>query len=72
MKGTDDEGAEQTLPAAGRALPSWSATTLEERRGHLHKLADAFRARREDIVSALVEEFGTSPPTAGLHRRSVA
>jgi aldehyde dehydrogenase (NAD+) len=60
----DDVDANRAVEAATRALPSWSATTLEERAGYLQKLADAFRTRREEMASALVEEFGTPAPTA--------
>jgi aldehyde dehydrogenase (NAD+) len=60
----DDTDADRAVAAAKRALPSWSTTTLEERRGYLQRLADAFGARREEMVSALVEEFGTPAPTA--------
>jgi aldehyde dehydrogenase (NAD+) len=62
----DEVDADRAVEAAKRALPSWSATTLEERRGYLQKLADAFGARREEMVSALVEEFGTPAPTAAF------
>jgi aldehyde dehydrogenase (NAD+) len=60
----DEVDADRAVEAAKRALPSWSATTHEERRGHLQNLADAFRERREEMVSALVEEFGTPSATA--------
>jgi acyl-CoA reductase-like NAD-dependent aldehyde dehydrogenase len=53
------------VEAAKRAIPAWSATTPAERRGYLQNLADAFQARRDDMISALVEEFGTTRPTAG-------
>ena len=61
--GTEDDAA-RAVAAAKRALPAWSATSLEERRGYLQKLADAFAARSDEMVSALVEEFGTTTPTA--------
>jgi aldehyde dehydrogenase (NAD+) len=61
----DEVDANRAVEAAKRALPAWSATTLDERRGYLQNLADAFRARRDDMISALVEEFGTTRPTAG-------
>jgi aldehyde dehydrogenase (NAD+) len=60
----DEVDADRAVEAAKRALPAWSATTLEERRSSLQKLADAFGSRREEMVSALVEEFGTPAPTA--------
>jgi aldehyde dehydrogenase (NAD+) len=61
----DEVDANRAVEAAKRALPAWSATTLDERRRYLQKLADAFEARREDMIFALVEEFGTARPTAG-------
>jgi aldehyde dehydrogenase (NAD+) len=60
----DEVDANRAVEAAERALPAWSATTLQERRGYLQKLADAFQARRDDMIPALVEEFGTTGPTA--------
>ncbi|HEX4863160.1 MAG TPA: aldehyde dehydrogenase family protein, partial [Acidimicrobiales bacterium] len=61
----DEVDANRAVDSAKRALPAWSATTLDERRGYLQNLADAFQARRQDMISALVEEFGTTRPTAG-------
>jgi aldehyde dehydrogenase (NAD+) len=60
----DEVDANRAVEAAKRALGTWSATTLQERRGYLQKLADAFGARRDDMILALVEEFGTTRPTA--------
>jgi aldehyde dehydrogenase (NAD+) len=61
----DEVDANRAVDSAKRALPAWSATTLNERRGYLQNLADAFQARRQDMISALGEEFGTTRPTAG-------
>src|SRR5258708_37717603 len=60
----DEVDANRAVEAAKRALPTWSATTLQERRGYLQRLADAFQARREDMIPALVDEFRTTGPTA--------
>jgi aldehyde dehydrogenase (NAD+) len=60
----DEADAARAVEAAKRALPAWSATSLNERRGYLQKLADAFAAHSDEAVSALVEEFGTTTPTA--------
>jgi aldehyde dehydrogenase (NAD+) len=60
----DEVDANRAVEAAKRALPAWSATTLQERRGYLQSLADAFQARRDDMIPALVEEFRTTGPTA--------
>jgi aldehyde dehydrogenase (NAD+) len=60
----DEVDANRAVEAAKRALDGWSATTMQERHGYLQKLADAFHARRDDMISALIEEFGTTRPTA--------
>src|SRR3981081_3232892 len=60
----DEVDANRAVEAAKRALPAWSATTLEERGACLQNLADAFRARRDEMITSLVEEFGTPRPTA--------
>src|SRR5215469_1639820 len=60
----DEVDAERAVQAAVRAFPRWSATTLDERRDFLQKLADSFASRREDMISSLVEEFGATAPTA--------
>ncbi len=56
--------ANEAVAAAKRALPAWSATTLDQRREYLQKLADSFEAHREDMIAGLVEEFGTTTATA--------
>jgi aldehyde dehydrogenase (NAD+) len=60
----DATDANLAVEAARQALPTWSATTLDERREYLQKLADSFAARREEMISALIEEFGTTTATA--------
>jgi aldehyde dehydrogenase (NAD+) len=60
----DAVDADRAVEAAKRALPAWSATSLEERREYLQRLADALHERREDQIAALVEEFGTIRQTA--------
>jgi len=52
------------VEAARQALPAWSATSLDERRGYLNRLEDSFAAHREGMISSLVEEFGTTTATA--------
>ncbi|GIM92986.1 aldehyde dehydrogenase family protein [Paractinoplanes toevensis] len=61
----DATDAEAAVEAARLALPAWAATSLDERREYLQNLADAFAARRDDMISALIEEFGTTAATAG-------
>ncbi|HEV7976079.1 aldehyde dehydrogenase family protein [Amycolatopsis sp.] len=60
----DATDADRAVHAAKQALPEWSATTLDERRDYLQKLADSFKAHRDDMIPALVEEFGTPLSTA--------
>jgi aldehyde dehydrogenase (NAD+) len=60
----DATDANLAVEAARQALPTWSATTLDERREYLQKLADSFAARREEMIPALIEEFGTTTATA--------
>jgi aldehyde dehydrogenase (NAD+) len=67
----DEVDANRAVEAARRALPAWSAPTLEERGAYLQNLADAFRARRDEMITSLVEEFGTprpQPPTSSTSR----
>jgi aldehyde dehydrogenase (NAD+) len=60
----DATDANLAVEAARQALPAWSATTLDQRREYLQKLADSFAARRGEMISALIEEFGTTIATA--------
>jgi aldehyde dehydrogenase (NAD+) len=60
----DEADAAAAVAAAKRALPAWSATSLGERRGYLQALADTFGERHGEMVTALVEEFGTPTATA--------
>jgi aldehyde dehydrogenase (NAD+) len=60
----DATDADEAVAAARRALPAWSATTLDQRREYLQKLADSFAARRGEMIENLVEEFGTTTATA--------
>jgi aldehyde dehydrogenase (NAD+) len=60
----DATDANLAVEAARKALPAWSATTLDQRKGYLQKLADSFTAYSEEMILALVEEFGTTTATA--------
>jgi aldehyde dehydrogenase (NAD+) len=60
----DATDANLAVEAARQALPAWSATTLDQRREYLQKLANSFVSRREEMIEALVEEFGTTTATA--------
>src|SRR6185437_1127164 len=49
----DERDVDAAAQSAAAAFPAWRATTGEQRRAILHKVADAIEARREEI--ALVE-----------------
>ena len=50
--------ADRAVQAAERAFESFSMTTKAERRALLHRLADATRARLEDLAQAMTTEMG--------------
>ena len=49
---------EARLAAAEAAFPAWSALSLDERAGHLRKVAAALRARRDDLALTMTAEMG--------------
>jgi aldehyde dehydrogenase (NAD+) len=62
----DAADVKAAIAAAKEVLPAWSATTLQERRDHLGRLADSFRSHRNPMIDSLVEEFGTTAGTAAF------
>jgi aldehyde dehydrogenase (NAD+) len=54
----DAEDARAAVAAAKRALPAWSRTTKEERIALLRRFHAAVAARRDDLIAAIVEEYG--------------
>jgi aldehyde dehydrogenase (NAD+) len=60
----DAVDANAAVDAARQALAAWSATSIDQRRDYLGKLAKSFAAHREDMISTLIEEFGTPTATA--------
>jgi aldehyde dehydrogenase (NAD+) len=58
----DAVDTERAIAAAKRALPAWSATTKEERFSALRRLHQAVAARREDILEAILIEYGAPMP----------
>ncbi len=58
----DAVDTERAIAAAKRALPAWSATTKEERIAALRRLHQAVAARRDDILEAVVIEYGAPMP----------
>ncbi|MVT06741.1 aldehyde dehydrogenase family protein [Chitinophaga tropicalis] len=54
----DEEDTRRAIAAAKAALPALSATTREERINYLERLHAAVLKREEDMVAAMVEEYG--------------
>ncbi|TBR35960.1 MULTISPECIES: aldehyde dehydrogenase family protein [Dyella] len=54
----DAEDARRAVAAAKRAFPAFSRTSKAERVALLRRLHDAVKARENDILEALVEEYG--------------
>lgn len=47
------------VAAAGRALPAWSATSPDERRGYLSRMAEGLAERREEVARLIATEVGS-------------
>lgn len=54
----DGEDARRAIAAAKRALPGWSHTTLPERAALLRRMHAAVVAREDELLAAIVEEYG--------------
>ena len=52
--------AKRAVEAAQGAFPGWSGTLPQERRGLLLKAADLLEQRRDDFVSMLIQETGST------------
>lgn len=61
----DADDANAAVAAAKRAFPMWSRTATAERLKMLGRMADALAARRDDLIAAIVEEFGAPVMLAG-------
>ncbi|MFF4653056.1 aldehyde dehydrogenase family protein [Streptomyces sp. NPDC001380] len=61
----DAVDAERAIAAAKAAFPSWSTTSLEERKRYLQQIADALTERMDELVATTVAEFGAPPLFAG-------
>ena len=53
-----DADVDAALARAHGAFPAWSATPLAERAAVLHKVADAYEARAEELGSIITREMG--------------
>ncbi|KVL01744.1 aldehyde dehydrogenase family protein [Burkholderia cepacia] len=54
----DAQDAERAIAAAKAAFPGWSRTTREERIAALERMRDAVVAREDDLMEAVVTEYG--------------
>ncbi|HDR9586235.1 TPA: aldehyde dehydrogenase family protein [Burkholderia stabilis] len=54
----DEQDAERAIAAAKAAFPGWSRTTREERIAALERMLDAVAAREDDLMQAIVTEYG--------------
>ncbi|HIC7209687.1 aldehyde dehydrogenase family protein [Burkholderia stabilis] len=54
----DEQDAERAIAAAKAAFPGWSRTTREERIAALEHMLDAVAAREDDLMQAIVTEYG--------------
>jgi aldehyde dehydrogenase (NAD+) len=62
----DEEDAHAAIAAAKRAFPAFSQTSKEERIAMLHRLRAAMMARRNDLLEAVVEEYGAPASRAAF------
>jgi aldehyde dehydrogenase (NAD+) len=56
----DETDTEQAIAAAHAAFPTWSQTTLDERRAWLQRLADVLTERLDDLKAVTIVEYGAS------------
>ncbi|MGW5277160.1 aldehyde dehydrogenase family protein [Streptomyces sp. NPDC004044] len=54
----DEVDAERAIASAKAAFPAWSATTLEERKEYLQRIADALTERMDELVAMTIAEYG--------------
>src|SRR5258708_27989224 len=54
----DEVDTEAAVAAAKRALPAWSATSKQERIAALRRLQAAVAARRDEMLEAVLVEYG--------------
>ncbi|MEM5275009.1 aldehyde dehydrogenase family protein [Cupriavidus taiwanensis] len=54
----DEKDAQRAIAAAQAAFPAWSRTTREERIAALRRMHRAIAAREEDLLQAIVTEYG--------------
>jgi aldehyde dehydrogenase (NAD+) len=61
----DAVDAERAIAAARAAFPSWSTTSLEERKEYLQRIADALTEQMDELVAMTIAEYGAPAFYAG-------
>jgi aldehyde dehydrogenase (NAD+) len=61
----DEVDTERAIASAKAAFPAWSATTLEERKEYLQRIADALTERMDELVAMTIAEYGAPVSFAG-------
>ncbi len=56
----DEVDAREAIAAAKAAFPSFSQTTSAERATYLSRISEALAVRKEDLILAMLEEYGAS------------
>ncbi|MBG7699107.1 MULTISPECIES: aldehyde dehydrogenase family protein [Streptomyces] len=62
----DEVDAQAAIAAAKRALPAWSATSKEERIDALKRLQAAVTAHRDELLEAVILEYGAPLKLANI------
>src|SRR3984893_2799623 len=62
----DEEDARAAIAAAKRAFPAFARTSKAERIAFLLRMHAAMKARREELLEAIVEEYGAPVSRAGF------
>ena len=62
----DKEDARTAIAAAKRAFPAFARTSKAERTALLRRMHAAMKARREELLDAIVEEYGAPVARAGF------
>lgn len=68
----DAEDLRLAVAAAKRAFPAMARTTKAERIGMLHRLRDAVKARTDDLIAAMTQEYGAPAYFTGFSVRNTA
>lgn len=68
----DAEDVRLAVAAAKRAFPAMARTSKAERIAMLHRLRDAVKARSQDLIAAMTEEYGAPAYFTGFSVQNTA